>query len=487
MNNRWRIKPIEHLLAEKEGGAHRLARTLGPFDLTALGLGAVIGTGIFVLTGLAAARYAGPGIILSFVIAAVVSGLTALIYAELASSIPVAGSAYTFAYTSLGELLAWLVGWNLALEYAVASGAVSIGWGSYFVSLLKSAGIALPTALTTSPLAGGIINLPSLVIAALITALIISGTQHSVAANKFIVGLKISILILFIFLGFRHIDTANWNPFLPFGMSGVFKGAAIIFFAFIGFDAVSTAAEEVKNPRRDLPFGIISSLALATVLYIAVSAVLTGIVKYPSLDTASPMASALLAIGLNWGSALVSVGALAGLTSVMLVTMYGQSRIFFAMSRDGLLPPLFSWVHPKLATPVPDSLIIGIIVALMGSLLPIQIVAELANIGTLSAFMAVSIGLIALRKTRPDLPRPFRVPFVPWLPLAAFGFSFYLAFNLPVLTWIRLSIWILIGLAIYFAYGYRHSKLRSAQPRRLQPADLRNMTPARKPEEKREK
>jgi APA family basic amino acid/polyamine antiporter len=459
----WRVKPVEQLMADKESESHRLRKILGPFDLTAMGLGAVIGTGIFVLTGVAAARYAGPGVIISFVVAAVVSSMAALVYAELAASIPVAGSAYTFAYSSLGELLAWLVGWNLVLEYTVAAGAVSIGWSSYFVSLLKSAGIVFPPTFATSPLTGGAINLPALFIAGMVTTLIVSGIQHSMVANKFIVALKVIVLILFIVLGIRHINPANWQPFLPFGTIGIFHGAAIIFFAFIGFDAVSTAAEEVKNPRRDLPFGIIVSLSLATLLYIAVAIVLTGIVKYPFLNTASPMASALLAIGLNWGSALIAVGALAGLTSVMLVTMYGQSRIFFAMSRDGLLPPIFSWVHPRLATPLPNSLIIGTIVALMGSLLPITIVAELANIGTLTAFMAVSIGLLVLRRTHPDLPRPFKVPAAPWIPLASFGAAFYLALNLPVFTWVRLAVWIMSGLIIYFTYGYRHSKFKDTE------------------------
>lgn len=482
----WRVKPIDALLTEKESGPQNLHRILGPFDLTALGLGAVIGTGIFVLTGVAAARYAGPGVIISFIVAAVVSSLAALVYAELASSIPVAGSAYTFTYTSLGELLAWLVGWNLVLEYAVAAGAVSIGWSSYFVNLMESVGIVLPRALTSPPSAGGLINLPALFIAVVITALIISGTRQSASANRIIVVLKVGILILFIILGIRHIDPSNWQPFLPFGTAGIFHGAAIIFFAFIGFDAVSTAAEEVKNPRRDLPFGIIASLFLATILYIAAATVLTGIVRYPSLDTASPMASALLAIGLKWGSALIATGALAGLTSVILVTMYAQSRIFFAMSRDGLLPPIFSRIHPRLRTPLHNSLIIGAIVASMGSFLPITIVAELANIGTLTAFMAVSIGLLLLRRTRPDLQRPFKVPAVPWIPLASFTAALYLAFNLPVFTWIRLAVWVTLGLIIYFCYGYYHSKLGTRQ---YSPVVLRlkGLSPARKPEEKERK
>jgi APA family basic amino acid/polyamine antiporter len=478
-----RVKSIEQLLAAKESGTHRLAKILGLFDLTALGLGAIIGMGVFVLTGVAAALYAGPGVVFSFLVAGLASGLAALVYAELAAAVPVAGSAYTFTYSTIGELAAWLVGWNLVLEYVVAAGAVSIGWSGYFVNLLQSAGINIPSSLASSPFAGGIINLPALLITVLVTALIVSGTQHSAVANKIIVALKVLVLLLFIFLGVRHINPDNWTPFLPYGIPGIFHGAAIIFFAFIGFDAVSTAAEEVKNPRRDLPLGIIISLALATLLYISVAFVLTGMVKYPLLNNPSPMAYALLSAGLRWGSALTSVGALAGLTSVMLVTMYGQSRIFFAMSRDGLLPPIFSWVHPRLKTPVADCLFIGGVVAVIGALLPIQIVAELANIGTLIAFTAVSAGHLILRRTRPDLLRPFKVPAYPWVPLASLGASVYLAVNLPSLTWFRLLIWVFLGLIIYLAYGYRHSNLKETKktPFQILPS------PARKPEKEKRK
>lgn len=474
----WRVKTVEQLLAEKEEGTHRLKKILGPFDLTALGLGAIIGMGVFVLTGVAAALYAGPGVIFSFVVAGLASGLAALVYAELAAAVPVAGSAYTFAYATFGEFTAWLVGWNLVLEYVVAAGAVSIGWSGYFVSLLQSAGINIPPHLTSSPFAGGVVNLPAMIIAILVTTLIISGTQHSAVANKLIVALKVGVLLLFIILGARHVDPGNWVPFLPFGIPGIFHGAAIIFFAFIGFDAVSTAAEEVKNPRRDLPVGIIASLALATLLYVSVAVVLTGMVRYPLLNNPSPMAYALLSAGLRWGSALTAVGALAGLTSVMLVTMYGQSRIFFAMSRDGLLPPIFSWVHPRLKTPVPDSLFIGAVVTVIGALLPIQIVAELANIGTLTAFMAVSGGHLILRRTRPDLPRPFKVPASPWIPLASLGASLYLAFNLPPLTWLRMLIWVALGTVVYFVYGYSQSKLKGMEKAVAHPFSA----PARKPE-----
>jgi APA family basic amino acid/polyamine antiporter len=455
----WRIKPIDQLLAAKDRHSHRMPRTLDALDLTNLGVGAIIGTGIFVLTGVAAANYAGPAVVLSFVLAGIASGMAAFIYAEMATAVPVAGSAYTYTYVSMGEMLAWLVGWNLALEYLVASGAVAIGWSSYFVDLLQSAGISLPTALTTSPLSGGIVNLPAAFIVLAITALIIIGTQHSSTANKYIVAAKLAAIILFIAAGVRHIDPANWQPFLPFGVPGIMHGAAIVFFAYIGFDAVSTAAEEVKNPRRDLPIGIIASLLVATVLYLLVSLVLTAVVPYTELDTASPVATAMLRLGLPWVAALISVGALAGLTSVLLVTLYGQSRIFFAMARDGLLPPIFEWVHPRLQTPLWDSIIIGILVAAAGALLPIGVVAEMANIGTLSAFTAVSVSLLILRKKRPDLPRPFRIPWVPWFPILSIGASVYLAANLPTVTWIRFAAWIILGLVLYFLYGRKHSLL----------------------------
>jgi len=454
-----RTKSVEMLMAEKEKSPHRLPRTLGAFDLTALGVGAIIGTGIFVLTGVASANFAGPGVVLSFALAGVASGLAAIVYAEMASMIPVAGSAYTFSYVSLGELPAWLVGWNLILEYLVAAGAVAIGWSSYLTDLLRSAGLALPAKITASPPDGGIVNLPAALIVLALTALIITGTRHSATANKFVVSAKLLAILLFIFLGFKHVDPANWRPFTPFGFGGVIQGAAIVFFSYIGFDAVSTAAEEVKNPRRDLTVGIIASLTLATVLYILVSLVLTGMVPYTALNTASPVADAMLRAGLPRAAAVISAGALAGLTSVLLAVLYGQSRIFFAMARDGLLPPIFDWVHPRLKTPLWDSVIIGLAVAAIGAFLPITTVAELANIGTLSAFTAVSLGLLIMRKKQPALPRPFRVPWVPWLPVLSMAASVYLALNLPRLTWIRFVVWIAAGLAVYFAYGIKHSLL----------------------------
>lgn len=476
----FRKKSVAAVLSQRGKRAGGLVPSLGAWDLTSLGVGAIIGTGIFVLTGVAAANYAGPGVVFSFVLAGLVSGLAAIVYAELAAALPAAGSAYTYSYVALGEIVAWLVGWNLILEYLVAAGAVAIGWSSYIADLLRSVGFVLPPALSKSPFEGGIFNAPAVFIVLAVTVLIMTGTQHSAAANKVVVLAKLAAIALFLLVGVRHIDTANWSPLLPFGVAGVFHGAAIIFFAYIGFDAVATASEEVKNPQRDLPRGIIFSLLISTVLYVGVAVTLTGMVKYTQLNTASPVAAALLRAGIPWASALVSVGALAGLTSVLLVSMYGQSRIFFAMARDGLLPPIFDWVHPRLRTPVWDSLIIGLVVAAIGALLPIGLVAELANIGTLSAFMAASAGAVTLRRQAPDLDRPFRIPWMPAMPVLAILSSAYLALNLPALTLIRFVVWVIIGLVVYFAYGYRKSGLAreeggggKADPARVLPDPVR--------------
>ncbi|MFZ5633415.1 MAG: amino acid permease [Bacillota bacterium] len=477
-----RKKSVASVLADRGESRRGLAPTLDAWDLTALGVGAIIGTGIFVLTGVAAANYAGPAVVFSFVLAGLVSGLAAIVYTELAAALPVAGSVYTFSYAALGEIVAWLVGWNLILEYLVAAGAVAIGWSSYAGDLLRSVGIVLSPAFTSSPFDGGIFNAPAVFIVLAITALIITGTQHSAVANKIVVLAKLAAIALFLAVGIRHIDTANYTPLLPFGVAGVFQGAAIVFFAYIGFDAVATASEEVKNPQRDLPRGIIYSLLISTVLYIGVAATLTGIVKYTQLNTASPVAAALLRVGIPWASALVSVGALAGLTSVMLVSMYGQSRIFFAMARDDLLPSIFDWLHPRLRTPVWDSLIIGLVVAAIGALLPIGLVAEMANIGTISAFITASVAVMVLRKKAPDLDRPFRIPWMPVIPVLTIISASYLALNLPALTWIRFVAWILIGLVIYFAYGYRRSRLAREEGEGDAPGPAPFVSaPARKP------
>ncbi len=454
----WRTKPFAELEAEKK--ASRLRRSLTSIDLVTLGIGAIIGTGIFVLTGVAAAQYAGPALILSFVVAGVAAGLAALVYAELAAMIPVAGSAYTYSYAALGEFVAWIVGWNLMLEYMVAAGAVAIGWGSYLVDLLRSVGITLPAAVSSAPAQGGLINVPAVLIALAVTLLVIRGTQHSARAAKIVVFVKLFVIVLFLVLGVRFVNPANWQPFFPFGTIGIFHGAAIIFFAYIGFDAVATAAEEARRPQRDLPIGIVGSLLVSTILYILVTTVLTGIVPYNQLNTASPVAAALLRAGIPLAGSVVALGALAGITSVLVVTLYAQSRIFFAMSRDGLIPKVFSHVHPRYNTPWVSTLIVGIVVILTAGFLPIGIVAQLANIGTLTAFVIASVGVLVLRFTKPDMPRPFKTPGMPCTPLLAIVSSLYLIANLPPLTWVRFVVWMALGLIIYFGYGYRHSALQ---------------------------
>ena len=460
-----RTKPLDALLEETKEKGHRLRKTLGALDLTALGVGAIIGTGLFVLTGVAAARYAGPAVIVSFTVSGLAAVLTALVYAELAAMVPVAGSAYTYSYAALGEIFAWIIGWDLILEYTVAAGAVAIGWSSYIHDLLRAAGISLPAWATTPPTAGGLVNLPAILIVAVITAVLIWGTREGAEVTRVIVAIKLVVVGLFIALGVTHVHASLWRPFAPFGWSGIMRGAAIIFFAYIGFDAVSTAAEEVRHPAQDLPRGIVASLAIATVLYLVVAAILTGMVPYYTLNNASPIANALWAVGAGWASAVISVGALAGLTSVLLVNIYGQSRVFYAMARDGLLPPLFATLSRRFATPAVDTAITGTAVALIAGFLPIQVVAELANIGTLAAFILVSAGVIVLRHTAPDRPRPFRTPAVPYVPGLAIVFSLYLMASLPRLTWIRFLAWLAIGQVIYFLYGRQHSLLaKGRQP-----------------------
>lgn len=455
-----RIKPISSILKETDQPEeHTLKRTLGVVSITAMGIGAIVGTGIFVLTGVAAALYAGPGLILSFVVAGIVSGLAALCYAEFASVVPVAGSAYTYSYATLGELIAWIIGWDLILEYAVGAAAVSIGWSGYFTDLLKSIGVVLPKMLTASPFSGGVVNLPAIIIILLITALLIRGTSESSTVNTIIVAIKIAVVLFFLVVGFGHINPANWSPFLPFGDGGILRGASIIFFAYIGFDQISTTAEEAKNPSRDLPLGIIFSLLICTLLYILVTAVLTGLVSYKQLNVASPVSHALILLGMNAAGSIISVGAICGLTTVLLVLLFGQSRIFFSMSRDGLLPGLFSRVHPRLRTPYISTLLVGIVVALVAGFTPIDVVAELTNIGTLAAFVLVSIGVLILRRTRPDLHRAFRVPWVPVIPILSIIASLVLIVSLPWITILRFIVWLILGIIIYFAYSISHSHL----------------------------
>lgn len=460
INRLFRKKSIENLLSETQGTAG-LKKTLGALDLTMIGIGAIIGTGIFVLTGVAAANYAGPGLVLSFIISGVACAFAALVYAEFSSTVPVAGSAYTYSYVSLGEFTAWIIGWDLMLEYLLAASTVAIGWSGYFQMLLNGFGIYVPTWASGSlgSASGALLNLPAVIIALLITLLLSMGVKEAARFNNLIVFIKLAVVLLFIFLAIWYVKPSNWNPFLPFGFKGVMGGAAIVFFAYIGFDAVSTAAEEVINPKRDMPIGIIASLIICTLLYIIVSFILTGVVPYKLLDVTAPVAFALHYIHQDWAAGIISLGAIGGITTVLLVMLYGQTRVFFAMSRDGLLPKAFSNVHPKYQTPFLSTWITGLTVAIIAGITPINTVAELVNIGTLSAFVLVSLGVIILRKTQPDLRRSFKVPWVPLVPILAALFCLTLMFQLPLITWIRFIVWLVIGLIIYFSYGIHHSLL----------------------------
>ena len=453
--NLFRTKSIADMI--KGTQQHALKKTLGAMDLVLLGIGCIIGTGIFVLTGVAAAKYAGPGIMLSFVLSGLACGFAALAYAELAAMIPVAGSAYTFAYASLGEFIAFIVGWALICEYTVGAAAVATGWSGYVVGLFKTAGIILPKAWTAVPADGGILNVPAIIIVSILTYLLILGTKESVKLNRILVFIKLGCVALFLFLATPHINPLNWQPFLPFGLSGVASGAAIVFFAYLGFDAVSTAAEECKNPNRDIPIGIVGSLIVCTVLYIAVAAVLTGVVPYTSLNNSEPVAFALRAIGMNFGSAIVAVGAICGITSVLLVIIFGQTRVFLAMSRDGMIPKNLVKIHPKYGTPYYITIITGVVVCTLSGLLPINIIAELCNLGTLFAFSIVSISVAILRKTKPDLTRPFRCPAVSIVVPLAVLFCGYLITNLPKQTFIFFGVWYAIGMVVYFSYSRYHT------------------------------
>ena len=462
-----RLKSVESTIDESGVKNKKvLQRNMGALDLTALGVGAIIGTGIFVLTGVAAANYAGPAVIISFVVSGIAAGLAALCYAELSAMVPVAGSAYTYTYASLGEIVAWLIGWNIILEYLVAAGAVAVGWSSYFSDLLKSVGIVLPKALTSSPFEGGVIDIPAIAIALLVAFIAVLGTKDSARATRVVVFVKILVICLFILIGIFRVKASNWVPFAPFGFSGIMHGAAIVFFAYIGFDAVATAAEEVRDPKRDLPKGIVWSLAVSTVLYVLVSVTLTGMLKYSQLGSSSPITAALLAVGVNWATMFISIGALAGLTSVLLAVVFAQSRVFFAMSRDGLLPPVFSAIHKKYKTPYIDTIIVGVAISLVAAFFPVGFIAQMANIGTLSALTVVSVGVIILRRKKPDAERPFKVPWVPFIPLLSIIFCVYLMINLPPATWIRFIVWMGIGLIIYFSYGIKNSLLEKRDEKR---------------------
>lgn len=455
----FRRKSIQQITEIEQHPQEHLKRSLSAFDLTCLGIGGIIGVGIFVITGVAAAKFAGPGVILSFVISMFACIFTAFCYAEFASLLPVAGSAYNYSYATLGEFFAWIIGWDLVLEYVVGAIAVSIGWSGYFVGVLKTAGINLPVWATAAPAAGGIINIPAAVIVLLLTALLVIGIKESARFTSAMVFIKLAAVLTFIAVAFSKVEPSNWHPFMPFGFQGVVTGAAIVFFAYIGFDAVSTAAEEAKNPQRDMPIGIIASLLICTVLYIAVAAILTGVVPYAELNNPAPIAYALSKLGHNWGSALVSAGAVTGLTSVLVVLLMGQPRIFFAMSRDGLLWPWAAKVHPKYKTPYRTQILTGLVVACFAAFIDLGTAAELTNIGTLFAFAMVCGGIWVLRRTQPNLPRTFKCPWVPILPILGIGCCVWLMASLPWITWIRFLVWLAIGFVIYFGYSLRHSKL----------------------------
>jgi basic amino acid/polyamine antiporter, APA family len=492
--------PVDALRARAEAaGAHDLRRVLGRFDLVMLGIGAVIGAGIFVLTGHVAGANAGPAVVLSMLVAGFVSALAGLCYAELAASVPVSGSAYTYAYATLGELIAWIIGWDLVLEYALSAATVSVGWSGHLTSLLRDLGIPFPAALSAAPgtlvaVPGGdpvtaIVNLPAILLVIAVTALLVVGIRESASINTIMVTIKVGVVIAIVFGAVWFIVPTNWTPFVPantgtfgeFGWSGVIRGGAIIFFAYIGFDAVSTTAQEAKNPQRDMPFGILASLGICTLLYMLAAGIMVGLAPYHLLrDNPAPMVAALdhaqaqvlaqmqtqpggaAASWLGVLKGLVEIGALAGMTSVVMVTMLGQSRIFYAMATDGLLPSWVRAMHPRWRTPHLSTLVTGVGVAIAAGLTPISVLGQLVSIGTLFAFIVVSIGVIALRRTSPDLPRPFKVPFMPWLPMLSVVVCLGLMASLPWETWERLIVWMAVGLVIYAAYGYRRSVIRHA-------------------------
>jgi APA family basic amino acid/polyamine antiporter len=489
-NQSFMVKPHSILLEELQSD-QRLRRILGPIHLSSLGIGAIIGTGIFVLTGIAAHDRTGPALMLSFVVAGITCVFAALCYAEFASMVPVAGSAYTYAYATMGELFAWIIGWDLILEYAVASATVAHGWSHYFQDFLAFFHFKLPFVFTNAPfdyvpdtgrlaLTGTWFDLPAIVIVALITVILVKGIRESASFNAGIVMLKVAIVFFVIIAGARYVNPANWHPFAPFGLTGfgffghtimgqtgsageplgMLAGAAIVFFAYIGFDSVSTHAEEARNPSRDVPIGIMTSLVLCTVLYIAVAAVLTGMVRYDHINIDAPVSDAFKQVGLPWAQLLVSIGAVAGITSVLLVMMLSQPRIFLAMARDGLLPPnFFAAVHERFRTPWKSTILTGFCVAAMGAFLPLRILAELVNIGTLLAFVIVCAAVLIMRRTHPEVHRPFRAPLGPVVPVLGILFCLLLMCSLPAENWLRLFVWLAVGLVIYFSYGRKHSVL----------------------------
>jgi APA family basic amino acid/polyamine antiporter len=449
-----------------------LKRCLSAFDLTLLGIGAIIGTGIFVLTGIAAANQAGPAVVLSFVVSGLACAFAALAYAELAACVGGCGSAYGYSYAAFGELFAWIIGWTLLLEYGIAVAAVANGWSGYFQNALTAVGIGLPETLINAPSKGGVINLPAVVIVLTLMALLIVGVKQSVRFNAAMVFVKLATIVVFLAVAGFNVNPDNWSPFMPFGWFdhgangkpvGILAGAAIVFFAYIGFDAVSTAAEEAHNPQRDLPIGIIGSLAFCTVIYIVVAGLLTGIAPYQELGVSSPVAFALERLGFHWASGLVAAGVIAGLTTVMLVLYYGLTRIIFAMARDGLLPGFFAGVNPKTHTPIRVVVLCGVIMALLAGFVPLGALAELVNIGTLAAFVMVCLGVVILRKVHPDMHRPFKIPWSPLIPILGMICCTGLMFALPATTWVRFVVWLAIGLIVYFSYSIHHSQMANGK------------------------
>ena len=490
-------KPLSLLLDEMKG-EQRLRRVLGPVQLSALGVGAIIGAGIFVATGSAAHNVAGPALMLSYVVAGMTCIFAALCYAEFASMVPVAGSAYTYAYATLGELFAWIMGWDLVLEYSVGAATVANGWSGYFQSVLAKFGVHLPAALSGPPIiydtatghfiqTAGMVNLPAVLVVAVVTVVLVKGIQESASFNSAMVVLKLAAVLFVILVGAFYVNPDNWHPFAPFGMSGVsffgkplmgqtdaggqpvgmLAGAAIIFFAYIGFDSVSTHAEEAKNPKRDVPIGIIASLLICTVLYIAVVAVLTGMVSYTKISVDAGVSDAFKQVGLPWAEFIIAAAGVAGITSVLLVLMLSGPRVLLAMARDGMVPrDFFGDVHPKFRTPHRSTILIGAFVALLTGFLPIDALLHLTNIGTLFAFLVVCVAVLIMRRTNPDAERPFRVPFFPFVPILGILLCLLLMLSLPVENWYRLFGWLALGLVIYFCYGYRHSQLRRMAEKR---------------------
>ncbi|MDL4774825.1 amino acid permease [Actinomadura xylanilytica] len=491
--NLFRTKSIEQSIGDTRESAHRLRRDLSALDLVVFGVGVIIGTGIFVLTGQVAKDKAGPAVAISFVLAAVVCGLAALCYAEFASTVPVAGSAYTFAYATLGEFPAWIIGWDLILELALGSAVVAVGWSGYAASLLDTIGLPLPAAFSDPPgEGGGVVNVPAVLLVVAVAGLLVLGVKISSRVNAVIVAIKVFVVLLVIVAGLFLVKGANYTPFIPpsrpnpsvegaaapliqvlfgitpvsYGWLGIFAAIAIVFFAYIGFDVVATAAEESRRPQRDLPIGLIGSLVVTAVLYAAVSLVVVGMEDYRRLSDAAPLADAFKAAGHPVFATVISIGAVAGLTAVVLILLLGQSRIFFAMSRDGMLPEWLAAVHPRFGTPYRSTVLMGVVVAALAGFIPLAKLAELVNIGTLFAFLTVSIGVLILRRTRPDLPRSFRTPLVPWIPILSVLACLFVMVNLPVETWLRFLAWMAIGTVIYFGYGHRHSHLRARTARR---------------------